>query len=129
MTETTNPKFAHWAIVEVMGHHTYAGFVTEQTLAGQAFVRVDVPEVEGLAAFSKLLGAGSIYAITPVTEEIARWKAARVQQQPVHVYDLPEALQEALRAARRPGLPSAQADDDEPSDQDDGPSDQIVLHL
>lgn len=112
MTET-NPKFAHWAIVEVMGHHTYAGFVTEQTLAGQAFVRVDVPEVEGLAAFSKLLGAGSIYAITPVTEEIARWKAARVQQQPVQVYDLPEALQEALRAARRPGLPSAQAEPDD----------------
>jgi hypothetical protein len=59
-----------WAVVEVMGHKRFAGFVTEQTVAGSAFVRVDVPEVQvdaggqTLPAFTKLLGASSIYALT-----------------------------------------------------------------
>ena len=43
-------KFEGWAIVEVMGHQKYAGFVTTEAYGG----------------------AGSIYCITPCTEEVAR---------------------------------------------------------
>lgn len=44
-----------WGVVEIMGHQRYAGYVSEQTLGGAALIRVDVPEVSGRAAFSKLL--------------------------------------------------------------------------
>jgi len=37
--------FESWAIVEVMGHRQFAGYVSEQAIGGASFVRVDVPEV------------------------------------------------------------------------------------
>lgn len=83
-------KFEAWALIEVMGHSRYAGYVTEQAVGGCNFVRVDVPAFEGYPAFTKLLGQSSIFAITPVTEQIARGMAQQFRNKPVTVYDLPE---------------------------------------
>ncbi len=41
----SRPDFDTWAVVEVMGHNTYAGRVTEQAIGGASFIRVDVPEI------------------------------------------------------------------------------------
>ena len=61
-----------WAVVELFGHDRVAGFVTEQEIAGSAFVRVDVPGDEATGdGFSKLYGPSAIYSITPVAEEVA----------------------------------------------------------
>lgn len=79
-----------WAIVEIMGHQTYAGLVTESTLAGGAFVRVDIPETPGQSPFSKLFGPQSIYSITPCKADIAQAMAAKWAKKPLDVYDLPE---------------------------------------
>jgi len=113
----TGEAFEQWCIVEVMGHHRYAGLVTEQTLGGQAFVRLDVPELPGRPAFCKLFGAGSIYAITPVSESIARAVAEQVGQQPITAWDLPEAMRLRLSAPR-----AFSADDEleDPPYSDDG---------
>lgn len=32
-----------WAILELMGHRKLAGYLSEQTIGGSAFVRIDVP--------------------------------------------------------------------------------------
>lgn len=94
MTET-NERFAQWAIVEIMGHKKFAGFVSEQTIGGTAFVRVDVPEIvletadRVLPAFSKLFGAGSIYCISPCTEETARAFAAQMRSEAFSLYEAP----------------------------------------
>ncbi len=87
--ETAANPFAEWAVVEVMGHQTYAGFASEQVVAGAALLRVDVPEVDGRPAFAKLIGMGSVYAITPVSEEVARRAAASLRKDPLPVY-MPE---------------------------------------
>lgn len=76
---TEPEKFDCWAIVEVMGHSKYAGRVTEQAIGGCAFVRVDVPAHEDHPEFTKLLGQSSIFAITPVTEDIARGMAKQLR--------------------------------------------------
>ena len=34
-------SFDSWAIVEIFGHQTFAGRVTEQAIGGASFVRVD----------------------------------------------------------------------------------------
>lgn len=81
-------KFEEWCIVEIMGHARFAGRVTEQPLGGSSFVRVDVPAVNEQPAFTKLFGAGSIYAITPCTEEVARAAAAGFRAIPVDRYAL-----------------------------------------
>lgn len=85
---STEQKFESFAIVEVMGHSRYAGFVTEQAIGGASFVRVDVPAVGDIAAFTKLLGAGSIFAITPVSKETARAAAASYRATPVNVWEI-----------------------------------------
>lgn len=83
------PKFAEWAIVEVMGHSRYAGHVTSQAIGGASFIRVDVPAVEGRPAFTKLLGAASIFAITPCTEQTAREACKSFRARPYQMFELP----------------------------------------
>lgn len=63
--------FKCWAIVELFGRVVLAGEVTEQVIAGQGFVRVDVPGNAKTPAHTKYFGPNAIYAITPTTEEIA----------------------------------------------------------
>src|SRR4051812_21700633 len=65
------PAVGMWAIIEIFGHQRIAGWMTEQVIAGQGFIRVDVPEISAevggpIATHSKLYGPGSIYAISPV---------------------------------------------------------------
>lgn len=79
-------KFEQHCIVEVMGHRRFAGLVTEQVIGGASFVRVDVPAVDGRAAFCKLIGAGSIYMITPVSEEVAQAAANALRSEAMPVY-------------------------------------------
>lgn len=99
MSETTD-KLDTWGIVEVMGHKKFAGRISEHVIASSALVRVDVPAVtvgEGktVPEFSKLIGVGSIYCITPTTEAVARKAAAvlaKYESDPLPVY-IPEERQ------------------------------------
>lgn len=70
-------KFESWAIVELygrtrIGRTRIAGKVSEQTIDGCSFVRVDVPECNGQKPYSKLFGLAAIYAMTPCSGEVAR---------------------------------------------------------
>lgn len=84
-----NNGFDNFAIVELFGHQKIAGRVTEQVIAGQGFVRVDVPENKRHAAFTRLFGAGAIYSITPVEEDVAIRVAESIWVEPVTVYISP----------------------------------------
>ncbi len=83
-------KFESWCIVELFGHQRIAGLVTEQTIGGCNFVRVDVPAIGDVPAYTKLLGQGAIYAINPVSETVARAAAGQYRSAPVSIYDFPE---------------------------------------
>lgn len=118
----TPPTFDAWGIVEVMGHKRFAGHITEQQIAGAALVRVDVPEVtnrrgETVSEYSKLIGVGSVYCITPTTEEVAR-KAARelanYDADPLPVY-IPEERQ----------LPASTSHKDDDDEKDFGFEDEL----
>lgn len=112
----TTDKFEQWCILEIMGHQRFAGLVSEQTLGGASFVRIDVPEAEGQPAFTKLFGAGSIYCISPIAEDIARAMAKELRKQPVNVYDLPEELRAKLRTPAIVDSRGVAHDDDEDDD-------------
>jgi len=81
-------KFEAWAIIELFGHNQIAGKCTEQNIAGSNMLRVDVPETDEHPPFTRFLGSGAIYAINPVTEEIARHWAKSLQVSPVNVWDI-----------------------------------------
>lgn len=78
--------FEQWAILEIMGHVKLAGRVSEQTIAGTGFIRIDVPQVGDLPAFTRLYGTGAIYSITPVSEDFAQQAAASFREKAVTVY-------------------------------------------
>ncbi len=99
MTDTQVETFNEWAIVDVMGHQRFVGKVSEQVIAGQGFVRVDIPATSTTPAWTKLIGTASIYAITPVSEEIARGLNIKRPNAPVQAYELPsDAKQDAKPA-------------------------------
>jgi hypothetical protein len=85
--DATKAQFEHWALVELMGHQRIAGLVTEQTIAGKCFIRVDVPKANGEIAFTRWFGPDAIYAISPTDRQIAI-ALALAGARPVSVYDL-----------------------------------------
>ena len=78
-----NKTFEEWAIVEIFGHQRIAGRVSEQTIGGCSFVRVDVPECPKHQAFTKLYGQGAIYAMTITDEKTARMAAESYAPEPM----------------------------------------------
>jgi hypothetical protein len=84
-------SFEQWCVVEIMGHKKFAGLVTEQVIGGTSFVRIDVPAIESpkREAFTKLFGAGSIYCMTPCTEETARAFAKNICERAFSTYEAP----------------------------------------
>jgi len=85
--------FESWAIVELMGHSVIAGYVTEQSIAGSAMLRVDVPKVDNHEPFTKFFGGSAIYGITPTTEELAKSAAKRLAVRPVSLWVVPQDRQ------------------------------------
>lgn len=89
MEDQHGPPADLWAIVEVMGHSKYAGRVSEYAGLGVPLVRVEIPAVGGQAACERLLGAGAIFRITPVTERVAREAARSIAERPLACADFP----------------------------------------
>lgn len=90
-----------WGVLEIMGHQTFAGRITEQTIGGASLVRIDVPATETQPAFTKMFGVDSIYCLTPTTEETARMKATALHKRPIDTFDIRDAIPE-LRQTRLP---------------------------
>ena len=79
-------QFNSWALVELFGHQRIAGLVSEQQIAGAGFVRVDVPAVNGIPAYTKLYYPSAIYGITPCGEQEARRAAEYMHERPIQPY-------------------------------------------
>lgn len=102
MTDQTTPApFQQWAIVEIMGRQAVAGKLTEQTIAGAGFLRIDVPQTSTQQAWSRLISPQAIYAITPVPEDIATARAESLCVRPLTEWDLPTEMREQLRIGRQ----------------------------
>ncbi len=134
----TQSEFKGYAVVEVMGHQRHIGYVETQAFGGTVLFRVDTPELAereytltapeyvpgegtvpkgskvkraGSPAVSVLLGAGSIYRITPCSQEVALEAIDRDQHRALIVIE--RAAKAALAA------PTEDDDADEPEHPDD----------
>jgi hypothetical protein len=94
MTETTS--FDTWAILELLGHRRLAGRVTEVTIAGAAFLRIDIPAADCQKPITQYYSASSVYAITPTTEAIVNRAAALFRPAPVNRWELAAAPSDDL---------------------------------
>lgn len=125
MSDTQQAKFEGWAIVDVMGHQRYVGYVTTEAYGQAVLFRIDVPALEAreretkrpgyvsdrylpagskitegaVAGYTKLVGSGSIYTITPCTKEAALAAVEETQRRPLMNVTLPPEGQVALPPA------------------------------
>lgn len=81
-------SFDQHCVVELMGHSQIAGKVTEATIGGASFIRVDVPKTRKRPAYTKFFGSNAIYAITPVEDKVAQAMAEMIDQPPIEEYRL-----------------------------------------
>ena len=95
MNEEKKDGLMGWAIVELFGHQKIIGVVSETTIAGGPFLRVDVPSVGDEKAFTRFYGHSAIYAISPLSEEIALKLVKNNRLVPVHPFELPRQPKEA----------------------------------
>jgi hypothetical protein len=142
MIEQEQAKFNGYAIVDVLGHQRYVGYVRTEAYGAAVLFRVDVPELpareytlkepqyvkeaEGLQlwapvgatvkreatpGYTKLIGAGSIYSISPCDEAAALEAIEATQRPALKLISLPEGHPKALSAAKH--------DDDDENDEND----------
>jgi hypothetical protein len=90
-------KFSIHALVELMGHQRIAGLVTEEVVAGHGFLRIDVPETSSNPAFTRLVSPNSVYAINPITEEVAKQYAESLSVKPINTWDIHEFIEKATQ--------------------------------
>ena len=87
-----------------MGRQVIAGRVTEAVIGGAALIRVDVPEQPArkavqswdsdepaIPAYTRYLGASSIYALNPCTEDVAKLAAQRMRARPPMAFGMQTA--------------------------------------
>ena len=89
MTEEEKKSFEGFAIVEMFGHQECAGYISSEEIAGQLFVRVDVPGTARGKAWTKFFHPNAIYAITPVDEKAALIAAINQNYRPVSIWTVP----------------------------------------
>lgn len=91
-------QFKEWALVELFGHNRIVGLVSEATLAGGAFLRVDVPAFNGEKAFTRFYRPEAICSLGPISEEIARGLMAVHRNEPVSRYEFPQIAEKVSEA-------------------------------
>jgi hypothetical protein len=116
---TEKTAFNGWALVELFGHQKIVGKVTEATMAGGAFLRVDVPAFDKSPAFTRFYGPGAIYSINPVTEEVARGLMTHYRNEPVSRFELPQIAEKATPHSFSSASESSRIDEGD-DDDDDG---------
>lgn len=103
-------------IVELFGHQQIAGMVSEQTVGGAAFIRIDVPALDDKPGFTKIYGSNAIYAFTPTDEATMLRAVAAFRAVPISPYQL--AIPAKARALHDPD-DYDQDDNDDFGDDDD----------
>jgi len=99
---TTEAPFASWAVLELMGHRKRPGYVQEVEIAGGKMLRVDV-HGENDTVITEFYGIASVYALRPVSEEIARDAARYTDLRPIRPVEYRE----------REALPAPDEDEDD----------------
>jgi hypothetical protein len=85
-TVEASKAYAGWAIVELMGHVRLAGRVSEEPMFGTALLRIDVPD--GDSYTTQYASGGSIYRLTPCSEEVARAVVGSSRPMPIEPWEM-----------------------------------------
>lgn len=79
-----------FALVELLGRQQIVGRVTEVAIAGTNMLRVDIPKHDDQEAYTRFVGGGAIYAITPLSEESAMFAISSLSSPPIDLWCFPQ---------------------------------------
>lgn len=88
--EEQEKKFDAWGLLELFGHQRLAGRLSEQTIGGCHFIRIDVPAVGEVQEYTRFFTQGAIYGMTMTSEDVARRLAAGLRARPIQAWDMPQ---------------------------------------
>ena len=108
--------FESWAIIELFGHRRLAGKVTEATIAGGSFIRIDVP-AEADKFITKFYGPAAIYSMSPCDEALARMVAKNIEPAPIERWEISHLLNQPPQVS----FPKASVEFEQNLDDDDHP--------
>lgn len=91
-------RFETWGLLELMGRTRLAGKLSEQTIAGIGFIRIDVPPVGATQGFTRFFTASALYGMTPLGEATARALAATLRSVPIDAYEVRSLAAPALQS-------------------------------
>jgi hypothetical protein len=112
--DKTVDSFEAWGLLELFGHQRLAGKLSDQTIGGVHFLRIDVPAVDDVPPYTRFFTQGAIYGMTVTTEDVARRLAGTLQARPVSAYELRETAP-ALLTPPRPVDETAVAPESSPA--------------
>ena len=81
-TEQIAPKDFGWVLLELMGHRQRIGKAREEEVAGSRLLRIDIPTDDDDEYVTEYYGASSIYALRPISEEVAKDHYAKSDPRP-----------------------------------------------
>lgn len=88
MQNEAESKFSEWCVLELFGHKKLAGLVSEVTMAGGAFLRVDVPRDAETTDYTRFYNPTAIYSMSPVSKETAVVFAAHIKEPPMTRWEI-----------------------------------------
>lgn len=125
--ETNAPEVSldTWAVIELFGHSRIAGKVTNVSIAGCGFIRVQVPAREGCPAYTRDIAPKAVYAINPCDEAAAMAAQAFCSESPVIElcrHDIRREMMERMKthdAHSRVALEDAEPEEEANAEDDD----------
>jgi hypothetical protein len=88
-----------WGVVEIMGHRTRAGALSDATIGGATMLRIEHPtrpDHTGNEPLCEYYAPSAIFAIRPCSQEDATAVAGRVWPEPVYRPALSPALDDLV---------------------------------
>lgn len=122
--ETTSPEVSldTWAIVELFGHTRIAGKISNVSIAGCGFIRVQVPAHKNVPAYTRDIAPKAIYALNPCDEAAVMSALGHCSESPVVelcASDIYKRIREEMKTRETTPQLDYSEDDDENEDEDD----------
>jgi hypothetical protein len=115
MIEQDAKPLGQWCVCDLFGRQRAAGFLTEVKVAGQDFLRLDIPASGGHQARTIHLNPSAVYSWEAVDEETARLVAAMdAPAEPVSTWSARRMIRDS---ASQPAI-TAPDDDDDTDDEE-----------
>ena len=106
--QTTSFQFDGWADIQFMGHRRRIAKVRTDQIGGTAIFVVDAPNDAG-GFDTEVYAASALYAFRPLSEDLARAMAPKINPQPVSAYELPDDWRDAIATAEKQQRDQARA--------------------